>query len=169
MQKWIAVVILLIGFGVRAQITNSFATELENFEAQTNTIILKAYGPVGTASVSSQTLSIFCKETTDISHGGKMFGVALELEDSRPRQISIVDEDEMMLLVNALDYLSKMGNDVTTLPSFDAEYATKCGLRFGAHSARKQGGLVYYFQINGGPRMPLECLSPRLRVVAGCG
>ena len=139
----------------RAQDTNALKTEIENFEAQTNTILVRAYGPAGTVSVSSETVEVFCKESSDVTHGVKMYGAALEVVESQPREAAVVDEDELASLVNALDYLAKVNNDVTKLPAFNANYTTKCGLRFAAHSARKQGGMDYYFQMNDGPRIPL--------------
>jgi hypothetical protein len=54
-----------------------------------------------------------------------------------------------------MDYLLKITSDVTTLPSFDATYTTKCGLRFSAYSVRKNGGIQMFLQYDDHPRMAL--------------
>jgi hypothetical protein len=160
MRKLIAVIIFTIcAFAVQAQdaTTNALKTEIENLEAQTNTIIVKAFGAVGSVSISSGTLAIRCKETSDVTHGRKLYGLILEATvDSRFSQSAIVDEDELDSLADGLDYLAKISYDVTTLPAFTAEYATKSGLRFIAHSNRKQSGIQFYLQIGDGPRIPLD-------------
>jgi hypothetical protein len=45
--------------------------------------------------------------------------------------------------------------DVTTLPGFEATYATKSGLRVMAHSDRKQGGIRDYLQFPDNPGISL--------------
>ena len=92
-------------------------------------------------------MAIYCKETTDISHGGKQYGVALELQESRPRQIAILDEDELAPLADALDYLSKVNSNVTALPAFNADYTTKCGLRFAAHTPASKAASSIIFRL----------------------
>lgn len=160
MRKLIATVLfatLTVATWAQEVSTNALNTEIENFEAQTNTILVKAYGPVGSVSVSSGTFTIDCKETSDISHGRKKYGAVVELSGQSPfRQVAILDEDELDSLADGLDYLTKLSYDVSTLPAFTAEYATKSGLRFAAHSSRKQSGIQYYLQVGDGSRIPLN-------------
>jgi len=55
------------------------ATELENFELQTNTIIVKGFSLVGTVTLENETLSVHSQEANDVSHSQKAYGIMVEL------------------------------------------------------------------------------------------
>lgn len=142
---------------VHAQETNALKTEIENFEARTNTVIVKGFGQVGSVSVGIGTLSVRSKESFDINGGGKTYGVAIELAGQiPPRQFAILDEAELESLVNGLDYLSKITSDVSALPAFEAEFKTRSGLRFIAHSSRRQSSIQHFIQFDDCPRISLN-------------
>jgi hypothetical protein len=137
----------LFAFAVHAQETNALKTEIENFEARTNTVIVKGAG----------TVSVRSKESSDISSGGKEYGIAIELAgQTPPRQLAILDEEELAPLVNGLDYLSKITSDASALPAFVAEFKTKSGLRFVALSTRRQSSIQFFIQFDDCPRVSLN-------------
>jgi hypothetical protein len=48
-----------------------------------------------------------------------------------------------------------MTYDATALPSFEATFTTKSGLRIVAHSDKRQGGIQAFLQFGDSPRIPL--------------
>jgi len=154
------VAVILVGavqtFTARAQDTNALKTEIGNFEAQTNTVLVKGFEELGHVYVTSATVTILCKESKDITHGRREYGAALELGGGpEPRQLAIVDEDELDPLASGLDYLAELTYDVTALSAFEADYTTKYGLRFAGYCSRKPGGIRYYLQVCDGRRVEL--------------
>jgi hypothetical protein len=142
---------------VHAQDTNALKTEIENFEARTNTVIVKGFGQVGSVSVGVGTISVRSKESFDINGGVRAYGVAIELAGQiPPRQFAILDEAELEPLVNGLDYLSKITSDVSALPAFEAEFKTRSGLRFAAHSSRRQSSIQRFIQFDNCPRVSMN-------------
>ncbi|MEI9864524.1 MAG: hypothetical protein WDN00_08220 [Limisphaerales bacterium] len=55
-----------------------------------------------------------------------------------PRERALIDDDEIDPLLAALDYLIKIKYDVTTLPSFEASFTTKSGMKIAANSCSLQ-------------------------------
>ena len=51
------------------------------------------------------------------------------------------------------------GEDVTSLPGFEASFTTKAGLRVIAHSDRKDGTVLTYLQFEDSPRIPLSSIQ----------
>ena len=150
------IAVLMLAAGVaRAQETNALRTQLENFEAQTNTVIVKGFGQIGSVALGAGTLSVRSKESIDVSHARKLYGLMIELDsEAMPRhQFAVVDEDEMDSLVNGLDYLLKITSDVTVMPSFEAHYTTRSGLRFSAHGSRHQSGIQFFLRLDDNPKI----------------
>jgi hypothetical protein len=153
---------LLLAGVAGAQSTNAPATLIENFENQTNTIIVKGFSQVGKVSVDDATLAVRLKETRDISHNQKLGGITVVYNaDGGPpgnsafRCALVVDEDELDSLAGGMEYLAKINYDVTPLAGFDASYTTRSGLRFSVHSERRQGGLQMFLQFGDSAKMPL--------------
>ena len=127
----------LLAVTSRAQETNAYApvptTKLEALEANTGTVIIKGFAPVGSISVSGEVVSVTCKEDTDIGTGRKEYGIAITIRpNNKFEDRMIVDYDELDSLINAIDYLSRIDWGVTSLPSFNAAYTTKSGFRISA-------------------------------------
>lgn len=153
-----------LAFASRAQdaaTTNALNTEIENFEAQTGTVIVKGFAQTGSMTTDAGTVSVRCKESIDVGHNRKLYGMAVGLEKDQRREFLFVDYDEMDSLINGMDYLSKIGYNVTTLPGFDATFTTKSGLRLAAHSERRQGGIQLYLKFGDTPKFPLAPTSSR--------
>jgi hypothetical protein len=137
------------------------ATELENFELQTNTLIVKGFSLVGTVTLENETLSVHSQEANDISHSQKAYGIVVELSGASqadaPARISlVVDYDELDSLNDAIDYVSKVTWGVTQLNSFEAGYTTKSGLRVIAHSDRRQSAVNTFIQFGSLPRIQVN-------------
>jgi hypothetical protein len=84
-----------------------------------------------------------------------MYAIAVVLESNQSRDAFVVDDDEMDRLMQGLDYLGKISYDVTTMPAFDASFATRSGLRIAAHSERREGSIQLYLEFGDVARIPV--------------
>jgi hypothetical protein len=148
-----------LAFASRAQdatsTTNVLKTEIENFETQTDTVIVKGFSQNGSMTTDAGIISLRLKESIDVGHGSKLYGVAIELAAGQRRDFFIVDYDEMDPLINGIDYLSKISYDATALASFDASVTTRSGVRIVAYSLVRQGGIHTYLQFGDAPKISL--------------
>jgi len=142
-----------------AQDTNDLKTQLGWFEARTNVVIIKSFGPVGGIALGAQELSVRCKQTVDTSTGEKVYGLVIECEGNAAAERMLVDDDEVDSLINAVNYLAKINFDASPLPGFEASYTSKAGLRVIAHGDRRDGGVQAYVQLGDGPRTPLSAVQ----------
>jgi hypothetical protein len=128
---------------VRAQDTNVPLTNLEAFEAQTGTVIVRGSALIGTISGETGTVSVRCKESSAPGSGRKEYGVAVDLkEGNRPEDTTIIDYDELETFLSGIDYLSKANHAVTSLPNFDVLYRTGGGLRLDVYTSTKRSGVL---------------------------
>lgn len=150
MRKCCIVLILALGFcglAARAQITNLPPTELETFEAQTGTVIVKGAGPVGSLAVDAVNIQVISKESLNVSTGHRQYGMAVEADANDQRVWEkLVDYDEMDSLLSGLNYLAKIDYKVTAEPTFVASYVTRSGLRIGAFTSQRRGVIQYFLQ-----------------------
>ena len=148
MRKVNIILVVIVGWlftAVRAgaQDTNAPLTNLEVFEAQTGTVIVKGSAMIGTIPAGTGTVSVRAKESTDPGSGRKEYGIAVELkEGSRPEDTTMVDYDELGSFLNGIDYISKVNHGVTSLPSFDVIYTTGGGLRLGVYTSNRRPGTI---------------------------
>ncbi|MEI8288733.1 MAG: hypothetical protein WCH99_04625 [Verrucomicrobiota bacterium] len=158
---------LLLAFPAGAQTTNAPATIIENLEQQTGTVIVKGFGMVGNVAIGNATISVRNKLSRDVGHGRIAYGIAVVFSGSgaasgsqpdslMPKKFLVVDGDELDSLVNSMDYIEKITYDATPLTGFEASYATRSGLRFIAHSDRRQGGIEMFIQFGDAPRIQLS-------------
>ena len=149
-----------LAFAATAQDTNNLKTHIGLFENRTGSVIIKAIGPVGSVLAGPQEIAVRIKETTDVSIGQKIYGLAIEIESGPAfRDRIYVDDDEIDPLLNAINYLLKVKYDVTTLPGFEAGFTTKAGLRVMAHSIRREGALEHSVQYGEEPRILLTSMQ----------
>jgi len=135
--------------------TNGPATGIENFEMQTNVIIVKGYGEIGTVTTGDGIISVIGKESVNITAGGKQYGIAIAFSANQAHTALIVDYDELDSLINGLDFLSKISYSVTTMPSFDAGLTTRSGFRIEAHSERRRGAIELFLKFGNIAKVPL--------------
>jgi hypothetical protein len=135
--------------------TNAPATEIENFELQTDTVMVKGFGQTGSVTTDDGVISVRCKESHDVTTGRKLYGISVALDSNQVHGFLVVDYDELDALIKGLNYLSSISYDVTPLPSFDASFTTRSGLRIGAHSERRQGVIEIYMNFAGSTKVTL--------------
>lgn len=136
-------------------VTNVPATEIENFELQTDTVMVKGFGEIGSVTTEAGVVSVRCKETDSVASGRKLYGIAVTFEANDAHGFLVADYDELESLTNGLDYLAKISYNVTPMPGFDASIVTRSGLRAGAHTERRQSGIELFLQFGESPRIPL--------------
>ncbi len=150
MKKFCAIFIAMSGllrFSAHAQVTNVTFTELEAFETQPGTVIVKGANPIGSMAIGDVNVVVISKESTDVNTGRKEYGVAVEFKaDNRGGVRMLVDYAELDPLLNGLNYLAQINSNVTTLPIFAASYVTKSGLRVGAYTSQRRGAIQYFLQ-----------------------
>ena len=141
---------------VHAQITTNLPpTEIQNFELQNDTVIVKGFGDIGSVAVDGANISVRCKESDNVTANTKMYGISVALESNQTRNVFVVDDDELDALIRGLDFLGKISYDVTTMPAFDASFTTRSGLRLAAHSERREGTIQLYLQFGQVARIPV--------------
>jgi len=133
--------------------TNTPPTEIENFELQTDAVIVKGVSDIGSVGTEAGTILIRCKESDNVTSGQKQYAMAVTIENTQAKMTLFVDYDELDTLIRGLNYLSKITFNVTTMPSFDATITTRSGFRAGAHSERQQGSIQLFLQFTGTPRI----------------
>ncbi len=137
----------LLVWASHAQDTNIPLTELETFEAQTGTVIVKGAGPAGSMTIDAVGITVRSKESLNVNTGQKAYGVAIEItENNRRMRKALIDYDELDAFLSGLDYLGKIDYNVTTLPTFVAGYTTKSGFRIGAYTSQRRGAIQFYLQ-----------------------
>jgi len=116
------------------------ATKLEAFETNVGNIIIKATTELGVISAKTAAISVKCKEFTDTATRRKEQGIAVEIGRlGLPRDVMLIDYDELASLLNAINYLNKLDVSVSSLESFDAAYTTRGGFRIAALGTRRTG------------------------------
>jgi len=137
----------LLAWASRAQDTNAPLTELETFEAQTGTVIVKGAGQTGSLTVGVVGITVLSKESLNVNTGQKAYGAAIEITgNNRLVRKAVVDYDELDTFLSSLDYLAKIDYTVTTLPTFVAGYTTKSGFRAGAYTSQRRGAIQFFLQ-----------------------
>jgi hypothetical protein len=136
--------------------TNAPATLIENFELQSDSIMVKGFGDIGSVATEGGAVSVRCKESNNVSANQKMYGISVALAVGQEHASLVVDYDELEGLIRALDYLSKISYNVTPLPSFDASFTTRSGLRVGAHVDHRQSAIQLYLQFEDTEKIPVN-------------
>ena len=76
---------LALNLNAQTATVNLPATELENFELQTNTMIVKGSSLVGTVALdNNSTFLVHAREANDIGHSQKAYGITVELGGTLP-------------------------------------------------------------------------------------
>lgn len=155
---------LLVGFwlsltlaSAQEEVTNSVSTQLEMLEARTNALIVRGVGQVGAVSINSGTVTVRCRESNDLSHNQKLYGVVFVFKgEGLPRQDAVVDDDELDDFIAMLDYLMKITPEVTAMPAFEAHYTTRSGIRFSALGSRHQPGIQFFLRYDDSARFSIS-------------
>lgn len=141
---------------VQAQDTNALNTRIGQFENRTGVVIVKGYGQVGSIPVEGGELLVRCKETSD-SNGQKMRGLLVEYDTGESGRTALpVDDDEVDALLKAINSLSRINNNDTSLPGFEATYTTRANLRIIALGSHREGSVSNAIQFASYPPIALS-------------
>ena len=143
----------LVTMSASAQITNAPVTAIETLELQTNTVIVKGFGPTGSVSVGDGTISVRRKESTDFSTGRRLYALLLDFTENGRRARAIVDYVELDSMLKGIDFIRNVTYDITTMPGFEAYYTTKSGWRVSAFCTQRQSGIQMFMEFADGPRL----------------
>lgn len=103
-------------------------TKIEAFQYQTGTVVVRAFTRIGGMRSPGGLVEVTCMEFTEAQSAGKQQGIAVDIkENSRTEHTerAYIDYDEIEPLIRAIDYISKIGTDVTKLANFEARYTTR--------------------------------------------
>jgi hypothetical protein len=129
--------------GAGAQDTNAPLTNIEAFDTQTGTVIVRGTMLIGTVSAQAGTVSVRAKESMEPGSGRKEYGIAIQLkEGGRPEDTTFMDYDELDSFLSGIDYISKANHSVTPLPDYDVGYASGGGLHLVVFTSLKRPGTV---------------------------
>jgi|SRR3954465_14592486 hypothetical protein len=124
-------------------------TRLESFETNTSVVIIKGSTDIGNFSVNTTRVAVKAKEYVNVGSGDKQRGLAVDIQQNgRTHYVMLIDYDEIVPLMNAMDYLNKLDPTVTPLNAFDAVYVTKGGFRLVAVGARRTGAVQFAIRDN---------------------
>ena len=146
---------ILPAFAACAQDTNTLPTDIQVFEAQTGTVIIKGFTAVGSVTASTGAISVRAKESDDLTTGSKLYGITVVFESNQQREMAIVDYDELEPLLSGIDSFAKITSAASPMPAFEASIATKSGLRIIAFSSQRKGTIQYFLQFSGSQRISL--------------
>jgi hypothetical protein len=104
--------------------------KLEEFDGRMETLLIKGRTWVGTLRVQNGSLrieAIDIRDTLDSSHANGVVITILPAETNAPTEEirSLIDYDEIDKLVNVIDTMTKAGDSVTKLASFEERYRTR--------------------------------------------
>ena len=131
-------------FGQQTNIYYPPTTRLEGFDTNVDTVVIRATALVGNVAVNGGALNVKCRDITDTGAGQRELGIAIDINAGNQREDSIsVDYDELVTLLNGIDYISRVDWSVTTFPVFDAIFTTRGGFRLVAFGGRRSGAIEY--------------------------
>jgi len=153
MQKLTLVPMVLLGYLIftnltaaqsASPVTAAPATKLGSLEATVSVVVLKGTTDLGSVPGKAGAVAVKCREVTDTSTGQKERGIALEItQKDQPKDVLLVDYDEIARLLSAIEYVRALDPTVTPLAAFDAAYTTKGGLRVAALGTRRTGAVQF--------------------------
>jgi len=119
-------------------------TRIENFQARTGTVIIRAFSTVGVAhGFSDGLIRVEYDGFTDIATGDREYGVVLYLQAGREQEThngAFIDYDEIDSLLRGIDYLSKTSGSSADLPTFEATCRSRGGIEIATFGDR--GGSI---------------------------
>jgi hypothetical protein len=135
---------LLLATLAHAQDTNAPRTRLEAFEDQADILIVRGAALLGEVHAGAGLVSVVAKESKVVPSGRKEYGVAIGVAKAAtaPEDSTVIDYDELDSLISALDYVSAVNYSVTSLPSFDAGFTSRGGLRVFAYTSLRRPGTI---------------------------
>jgi hypothetical protein len=102
--------------------------KLEEFEGRIETILIKGRTYVATLRAQNGTARVEATEIRDTSNSTRVKGVVITIvaDGGPPGDIrTLIDYDEIDLLIKAFDTIAKSDDSITKLTHFEARYRTK--------------------------------------------
>ena len=102
--------------------------KLEDFESRMETILIKGRTYVATLRAQNGVARVEATEIRDSNNSSRVTGVVITIvaEGGPPSEIrSLIDYDEIDLLIKAFDTTAKSDDSITKLTHFEARYRTK--------------------------------------------
>jgi len=120
------------------------ATKLEAFQSRTGIVLIRGYSSAGTLSGLGGTVEVDAREFRDGSNpnSAKTTGISISIKETgrlERQNTSYIDSDEVDSLVKGIEYISKVGKEVTKLDQFEVDYRTKGDLRITVFNERSGG------------------------------
>lgn len=117
------------------------ATKLEAFQARTGVVLIRGYTTVGVVSGRGGIVTVDARELRDASSpNSRATGISISVQETgrlERENTSYVDTDEIDSLLKGIEYIMKIGKDVTKLQNFEADYRTKGDLRITVYNDTK--------------------------------
>jgi len=106
------------------------ATKLEAFAAKTGVVIIRGYTTIGSINgLGPGSVTVDAREFRDAANLKlRVTGLSIQVKESgrlERESTSFVDYDEIDSLLQGIDYISKIGPDITQMAKYEAEYITK--------------------------------------------
>lgn len=115
-------------------------TELEALAAKVNVVVVKGSTRIGEIKGGrGGSIVVEAREATEVSSGTRAAGLSIEVgppSDTQIRHVIYLDDDEVPMLLNAIDYLAKITPSCTSLDNYQASYRTRGGLELSLASIR---------------------------------
>ena len=102
--------------------------KLEEFEGRMETILVKGRTYVATLRAQNGTARVEATEIRDSNNSARVTGVVITIvaDGGPPGEIrSLIDYDEIDVLIKAFDSIAKSDDSITKLTHFEARYRTK--------------------------------------------
>lgn len=140
----------------QVQSTNAVRADIEQFEAQTNLLIVKGTGVGGTVNFGNAAISIRLKDSYNPDTGRRLQGIVILFAEGERRERATIDYDELEPLIKAFDYIRSATYDVSGLPSFETVFQTKDGFRVIGFGGHRQTSVQHFVQFDACARIPLN-------------
>jgi len=156
----LALGVLTLSARAQNQDTNNLNTAIGRFESRPDALIGQGFGDIGSIPFGQAEVRVRACECRNLATDEKVYGLSVAWGENGRWLRLLVDDDELDGLMDAVNRLATIkGEDVTSLPGFEASFTTKAGLRVIAHSDRKDGTVLTYLQFEDSPRIPLSSIQ----------
>ena len=156
----LALGVLTLSARAQNQDTNNLNTALGRFERRPDVLLGQGFGEIGALPLGQTEVRVRACESRNLATDEKVYGLSVVWGENGRFLRLLVDDDELDGLMDAVGRLATIrGEEVTSLPGFEASFTTKAGLRVVAHSDRAEGAVLTYLQFEDFPRIPLSSVQ----------
>jgi hypothetical protein len=136
-------------------------THIGAFEERPGALIVKGSSPLGSIGCVFGSITVVCKESTDVVSTQKVFGAAVSVKGrDRALDTTLLDADELDSLLKALPRMNGPQWGDTSMTSFEAVWSSKDGLRITTFNNLATGSIEAAIQSTHYPVQATAVLSP---------